>query len=78
MDRFTAIAKVRYYDPNFNPIRENIAVTNVVTFSEAAAQIEEWYGNDLISFDIELISDRFLILSDDEVKARLQVEYSKP
>ena len=78
MERFTAIVKVRYYDSNFNPIKENIAVTNVATFSEAAAQIEEWYGDDLISFDIELIGDRFLILSDDEVKTRLQIEYSNP
>ena len=75
MERFTAIVKVRYYDPNFNPIKENIAVTNVATFAEAAQQIEDWYGDDLISFDIELIGDRFLILTDEEVKSIMEKEY---
>jgi hypothetical protein len=78
MDRFTAIAKVRYYDPNFNPIKENIAITNVSTLAEAAEQIEDWYGDDLIGCAIELIGDRFLILSDDEVNAQLEKEYSNP
>ena len=75
MDRFTAIVKVRYYDPNFNPIKENIAVTNVATFAEAAQQIEEWYGDDLISFDIELIDERFLILTDEEARIKIENEY---
>lgn len=75
MDRFTAIVKVRYYDIELNPTKENIAVTNIATFAEAAQQIEDWYGNDLISFDIELIGDRFLLLTDEEVKSIMEKEH---
>ena len=75
MDRFTAIVKVRCYGVEFQQIKENIAVTNVATFAEAAAQIEDYYGDDLISFDIELIGDRFFILSDDEVNAIMEKEH---
>ena len=75
MDRFTAIVKVRYYNIELKPAKENIAVTNVATFAEAAQQIEDWYGDDLISFDIELIGDRFLLLTDEEVKSIMEKEY---
>lgn len=66
MDKYTALAKVVfYYDTNCSKT-ECIAISNVVSFTDAMEKVEEYYGDDLETCEITLIADWFWNISEDE------------
>ena len=60
---YTFVAKVNYWnDVEAKESKEVIVLTDIASYSEAAAKIEDFYRDDLFSFDITCYDTKFLIL----------------
>ena len=51
---YTFVYKILFYDDE-NKLKEEYGVVNADTFKEAAEMLEDFYGNDLKSMDLNII-----------------------
>ena len=70
MENFVALAKVDWYDECEEDAAQRtrtdyIVLTSIASFSKAIEEIEEYYGQDLIKVELELIEGPFLIVDKD-------------
>ena len=64
MKEFCAIAIVNFYDDvSGDTLTDRLVITNIDTYGEAMAQIEEYYGRDIESVNITLLEGPFLQIS---------------
>ena len=66
-DKYTALAKITYYC-DFEEYTENIILSEVSDFADAARRIEEYYGKDLQEMKITLYDCWFPNPEDADIK----------
>lgn len=69
-DNGVAVARIAYlYVDGETILNEYIVLTNISSYMDAAKQIEEYYGNDLMEMEIRMNFDYpFFFLSEKEFK----------
>lgn len=63
MEKFTAVAEISFYSIENKIEHEHIVITEVTSFTDAMTRIEAYYGNDLDTVNITLLTGEFLIVS---------------
>lgn len=67
LNQFPFLIKVKFYDEDFTKtLNENIILCTD-SYKECVGLIEDYYGSTLISFEIMLLKDGLLVISDDIV-----------
>ena len=70
MEKLVALAKVDWYNEYEEDAAQRIktdyiVLTSVTSFSKAIEEIEEYYGQDLVKVELELIEGPFLTIDKD-------------
>jgi hypothetical protein len=65
METYTAICKVEYWDYDEKKLRTDyFAATGITTFTQAMESIEQYYGDDMESVNIQLLDTKFCPLDE--------------
>ena len=75
-EKFRAVCYVEYTNPLDGYNRTDpVVLTNVRTITEAAQQIEEYFGNSLISVKIQLVEEAIHFISEHDAEVILKGIY---
>ena len=75
MEQFVFIGEATYYNDDERKEVSKKFVVRAPSFVEAAQRVENWYGNELIAFNLIALEDQLVIICDDCYNRLLKGEY---